>query len=228
MELRPSGNTTWAGAWGEPGGSRPRYHGPIATVRPEISIFIPMNALFSIPFRRADKTETTLAEFRGRVLLLVNTASECGLTPQYDGLEKIHERFGPKGFSVLGFPANEFGAQEPGSDTQIQEFCRTQFGIKFPVFAKLAVKGPSQHPLYAHLTRQFPEPSTKGSALKNIIRKVVHSGSYTGDAGEITWNFEKFLISRAGEIVARFPPDVKPEDPWILGAIEAELAKPAP
>lgn len=186
-----------------------------------------MPNLFDIPFRRADKSETTLAEYRGQVLLLVNVASECGLTPQYDGLEKIHERFAPKGFSVLGFPANEFGAQEPGTDEQIQQFCRTQFGIKFPVFAKLAVKGPAQHPLYAFLTREFPEPSKKGSALLKVIRKVVHAGSYTGDVGEISWNFEKFLVSRAGEIVARFPPDVKPEDPWITGAIEAELMKPA-
>ena len=187
-----------------------------------------MNTLFEIPVRRADKTETTLAPYRGQVLLLVNVASECGLTYQYDGLEKLQERYAARGFSVLGFPANEFGAQEPGTDEQIQAFCRTQFGVKFPVFSKLVVKGPGQHPLYAYLTREYPQPSRPGSPLRKFIRKVVHSGSFTGEAGEISWNFEKFLVDRAGDIVARFPPDIKPEDPWITGAIEAELAKPRP
>ena len=184
-----------------------------------------MSNLFSIPIRRADKTETTLAEYRGQVLLIVNTASECGLTYQYDGLEKIHERYAPQGFSVLGFPSNQFGHQEPGSDAQIQEFCRTQFGVKFPVFAKLDVKGPGQHPLYAHLTRALSEPSTGRSALRQFIRKVTHGSSFTGEPQEIGWNFEKFLVSRAGEVVARIPPDVKPEDASIISAIEAELAK---
>lgn len=188
-------------------------------------ILFRMNELLTIPIRRADKTETTLGEFQGRVLLIVNVASKCGLTPQYDGLEKIHEQFGPKGFTVLGFPANEFGSQEPGSDEQIQEFCRTSFGVKFPVFAKLVVKGPGQHPLYAHLTRESPEATKKGGALIRVLRKLVHPGSFTGDQGEISWNFEKFLVGRHGEIVARFAPEVTPEDPVLVGAIEAELAK---
>ncbi|MEO6094445.1 MAG: glutathione peroxidase, partial [Fibrobacteria bacterium] len=174
---------------------------------------------------RADKTETKLSEFQGQVLLIVNVASKCGLTPQYDGLEKIHEKYAGRGFTVLGFPANEFGAQEPGSDAEIQQFCRLNFGVKFPVFAKLAVKGPEQHPLYAHLTHGFPEASKKGSTVLKVLRKVIHSGSFTGDSGEITWNFEKFLIARNGEIAARFAPDVLPEDPLVLQAIEDELAK---
>jgi glutathione peroxidase len=184
-----------------------------------------MSNIFDIALQRADSSTTSLAEFRGQVLLLVNVASECGLTYHYEGLERIHEKYGPRGFSVLGFPANEFGAQEPGSDAEIQRFCRTRFGIKFPVFAKLVVKGPGQHPLYAHLTREFPEPSRPGNPLRAMIRKVAHAGSYTGDEGEISWNFEKFLVGRTGEIEARFAPDVKPEDPWLTGAIEAELAK---
>ena len=187
-----------------------------------------MSELYSIPIRRADKSETDLGEFRGQVLLLVNVASECGLTYQYEGLEKLHEQYSARGFSVLGFPANEFGAQEPGTDAQIQQFCRTTFGVKFPVYAKLAVKGPSQHPLYAYLTRTFPEPTESRNPLRQLYRKVRHSASYEGQSGEITWNFEKFLVDRNGGIVARFSPDVKPEDPALVEAIEAELTKSVP
>jgi glutathione peroxidase len=186
-----------------------------------------MSNLYPISIRRADKTETTLDEFRGQVLLIVNVASKCGLTPQYDGLERIHEKYSARGFTVLGFPANEFGAQEPGSDAEIQQFCRTNFGVKFPVFSKLVVKGPGQHPLYAALTRGLPDATKPGSPLRKALRKVFHAGDYTGETGEITWNFEKFLIDRKGEIAARFAPDLKPEDPVLVGAIEEELAKPA-
>ena len=189
------------------------------------SIFSGMSAFYSIIINRANKTVTSLAEFKGQVLLIVNVASQCGLTPQYHGLEKIHEKYAERGFTVLGFPANEFGAQEPGSDEEIQQFCQLNFGVKFPVFAKLVVKGSGQHPLYAHLTRECPEPSRKGSKVLKVLRKVFHSGDYTGDSGEISWNFEKFLMNRQGEIVARFGPDVEPEDAWVMAAIEAELAK---
>ena len=184
-----------------------------------------MSILYPIAVRRADKTETTLGEFRGQVMLIVNVASRCGLTPQYAGMQRIHAAYAVRGFTVLGFPANEFGAQEPGSDEEIQEFCRSNFGVTFPVFAKLVVKGAGQHPLYAELTRGFPVATTPGSPLRKLIRKVLHSGDYTGETGEITWNFEKFLIDRKGGIAARFTPDVKPEDPVLIGAIEAELAK---
>ena len=187
-----------------------------------------MSELYDIPVRKADKTETTLGEYRGEVLLLVNVASRCGLTPQYEGLEKLHQRYRDRGLRVLGFPANEFAAQEPGTDEQIQQFCKLNYGVDFPVFAKLVVKGPGQHPLYAYLTRAMPEPSRKGSPLLKVLRKTIHGGSFTGEAGEITWNFEKFLIDRSGEVAARFAPDVKPEDPWLLQILEQELAKPAP
>jgi glutathione peroxidase len=183
------------------------------------------DTLLSIPFHRADKTSATLGEFQGKVLLIVNVASKCGLTPQYDGLERLQKAYSGRGFTVLGFPANEFGAQEPGSDAEIQQFCRLTYGVDFPVFSKLAVKGPEQHPLYAHLTRQFPEATKKGSTVLKTLRKLIHSGSFTGDEGEITWNFEKFLIDRKGAIVARFAPDVVPEDPLLVRTLEAELAK---
>jgi glutathione peroxidase len=185
-----------------------------------------MNELHSIPIKRADKSETTLGEFSGKVLLIVNVASKCGLTPQYEGLERIHEKYAGRGFSVLGFPANEFGAQEPGTDAEIQQFCTLNFGVKFPVFSKLVVKGPGQHPLYAHLTRELPETTKKGSTFRKVIRKIVSPGSFTGESGEITWNFEKFLVDRKGEVVARFAPDALPEDPMVIGTIEEELAKP--
>lgn len=183
-----------------------------------------MNPLYSIPILRADQSETTLQPFQGQVLLIVNVASKCGLTPQYDALERIQEKFSPRGFSVLGFPANEFGAQEPGSDEQIQEFCRLTYGVKFPVFAKLVVKGPGQHPLYTYLTRECPVATKKGNPIWKFVRQVAHPGSFTGEAGEITWNFEKFLIARDGSIAARFAPQVTPEDPVLLAALEEQLA----
>ncbi len=183
--------------------------------------------LFGIPFERADGTETSLAAFQGKVLLIVNVASKCGLTPQYDALEKIYGEYAERGFTVLGFPANEFGAQEPGSNEEIQSFCRLNYGVTFPVFAKLAVKGQvkgqEQHPLYAFLTGTFPEVSRKGSPIRKVLRKVLYPGSFTGDSGEITWNFEKFLIDKQGSIAARFAPDVVPDDPWVMEAIEALL-----
>ncbi len=184
-----------------------------------------MSDLHSISIRRADKTETTLGEFREKVILIVNVASKCGLTSQYEGLERIHEKYAGRGFNVLGFPANEFGAQEPGTDAEIQQFCTLNFGVKFPVFSKVVVKGPGQHPLYAHLTSEYPEATKKGSSVRKVFRKLLFSGSFTGESGEITWNFEKFLIDRKGEIVARFAPDVLPDDPLVIEAIESELAK---
>jgi glutathione peroxidase len=188
-----------------------------------------MSELYDIPIRKADGGQTKLDAFRGKVLLLVNVASKCGLTPQYEGLENIYKRYKDRGLMILGFPANEFGHQEPGTDAQIQEFCSLNYGVSFPVFSKLVVKGPGQHPLYAYLTRAQPEASKPGSPLiQRVLRKAFHAGSFTGDAGELTWNFEKFLVDREGEVAVRFSPDTKPEDPGLIGAIEAELAKPVP
>ena len=139
----------------------------------------------------------SLADYKGNVLLIVNVASECGLTPQYDGLEKLHEKYGPQGLRVVGFPANEFGAQEPGSNDQINEFCRTKYGVKFDMMGKVVVKGDGIDPLFAWLTKE------------------------TG--GEIKWNFGKFLIGKNGEILKRFEPKVEPLDPEVTGAIETAL-----
>jgi glutathione peroxidase len=144
----------------------------------------------------------SLSDYEGKALLIVNVASQCGLTPQYTGLEELHESYGSRGFEVLGFPCNQFGAQEPGSPDEIAEFCTTNYGVKFPLFEKIDVNGDGRHPLYAQLT------ATEDAE---------------GKAGDIQWNFEKFLISPRGEIVARFRPLTTPEDPALVGAIEEQL-----
>ncbi|MDQ1711830.1 MAG: glutathione peroxidase [Frankiaceae bacterium] len=145
---------------------------------------------------------TTLGEYGGKALLIVNVASKCGLTPQYTGLEALQEELGPRGFTVLGFPCNQFRGQEPGTAEEIQEFCSTTYGVTFPLFAKIDVNGDERHPLYTELTA-FPADDDKGR--------------------DVVWNFEKFLVSPAGEVVGRFRPTVTPEDPALRAAIEAQL-----
>jgi glutathione peroxidase len=149
-----------------------------------------------------DGKDKALADYRGRVALIVNVASECGLTPQYAGLEALHEAYASKGLSVLGFPANEFGAQEPGTDAQIRDFCETRFGVKFDMFAKVKVKGAGIHPLFEFLTSSATNP---------------------GFSGDIKWNFNKFLVSKDGEVLARFEPPVDPTSPDVKQAIENAL-----
>ena len=145
--------------------------------------------------------ERSLADYAGSVVLVVNTASKCGFTPQYEGLEALNQRFGSRGFTVLGFPSNDFQGQEPGSEKQIQEFCTLTYGVKFPMFEKVHVLGAQATPLYQRLTRE------------------------TGVAPG--WNFHKYLIGRNGQVVAQFPSKVKPDDPQVLAAIERELKAPA-
>lgn len=145
-----------------------------------------------------------LSKYQGKVVLIVNTASECGLTPQYEQLQALHEEYAEQGLAVLGFPANEFGKQEPGNDKEIAEFCKENYGVTFDMFSKIVVKGEGQHPLYRFLTSEETNP---------------------GMAGDITWNFEKFLIGRNGQVVARFAPKVLPDAAEVVEAIEAELAK---
>ncbi|HVX20019.1 MAG TPA: glutathione peroxidase [Acidimicrobiales bacterium] len=159
-------------------------------------------ALYDIPIHTLQGEPSSLAPYEGRALLLVNVASKCGLTPQYEGLEKLQKEYGDKGFSVLGFPCNQFMGQEPGTAEEIQEFCSTTYGVTFPMFEKIDVNGAKRHPIYDELT-QVPDAD--------------------GEAGDVTWNFEKFLVSPAGEIVGRFRPQVTPEDPALVGAIEAQL-----
>ena len=149
-----------------------------------------------------DGSPARLSDHDGKALLIVNVASKCGLTPQYTALEELHQRFGARGFEVLGFPCNQFGGQEPGSAEEIAEFCTATYDVTFPLFAKIDVNGAQQHPLYAELTQAVDD---------------------SGGAGEVQWNFEKFLIAPDGSIVGRFRPPVAPDAPELVAAIEAVL-----
>jgi glutathione peroxidase len=180
--------------------------------------------LQDIPLRTIDGSDTSLAAYDGKVAVVVNVASQCGLTPQYAGLESLYERYRDRGLVVLGFPANEFGAQEPGSNEEIAQFCSTKFAVQFPMFEKVVVKGAGQHPLFAALTEAQPEAS--GNPDSPLEAKLKELGLSEGRKnGDILWNFEKFVLNRKGEVVARLAPDVTPEDPLLLDVIEAELAK---
>jgi glutathione peroxidase len=179
-----------------------------------------------IPVKSIDGAESSLAAHAGKVRLVVNVASQCGLTPQYAGLEALYEKYKGRGFEVLGFPANEFGAQEPGSDAEIKEFCSTKFDVSFPMFSKIVVKGPGQHALYAALTSARPQARSLPGA--DFRQKLIGYGIQPGEPKEILWNFEKFLVDRSGKVVERFAPDVPPDADILVSAVERELAAQAP
>jgi len=157
---------------------------------------IPVNTLAGQP--------SSLGDLGARTLLIVNVASKCGLTPQYAGLEELHKRFADQGFAVAGFPCNQFGGQEPGSAEEIAEFCSTTYGVSFPMFEKIDVNGPQRHPIYAELTA---------------------TADANGEAGDIQWNFEKFLVGPDGSVIARFRPMTTPDAPELVEAIEASLPR---
>jgi len=165
---------------------------------------------------------TQLEQYKGKVMLIVNVASKCGLTPQYEGLESLYEQYKGKGLEVLGFPANEFAGQEPGSNEEINEFCKMKFGVKFPMFSKIAVKGADQHPLYKYLTDT--QPITTKNPDSNFEKKLQEYGEVRHNPKDVLWNFEKFLIGRDGKIAGRFSPEMNPNDPILLRAIETALA----
>ncbi len=179
--------------------------------------------LYSIPLTRIDGTVGTLGDYRGKVLLIVNVASKCGLTPQYDALEKTYARFREAGLEILAFPANDFAGQEPGSNEEIAQFCRSTFGTSFPMFSKITVVGPSKHPLYAALTDALP--TSEGAGKQAMHDGLIKFGVTPNPEPELMWNFEKFLVSRDGQAVHRFSPDTLPDAPQITSAIEAELGK---
>lgn len=180
-------------------------------------------SIYEIPVRKIDGSAASLGDYKGSVLLIVNVASACGLTPQYAGLEQTYEQYRDKGFTILGFPANDFAAQEPGTNEEIAAFCSSKFDVQFPMFQKIAVKGPSQHPLYLFLTQAKPE--SEGDKDSGLRRTLAQHGLGPTNDTDILWNFEKFLVGRNGEVVARFAPDITPDDTRIVGAIENELAK---
>ena len=173
-----------------------------------------MTELESVPLRTIDGRSASLSDYAGKVRLVVNVASKCGLTPQYAGLEALYRRYHDRGLEVLGFPANEFGAQEPGTEEQIQEFCSTVYDVTFPMFSKIVVKGPGQHPLYAALVKAQPKATAApGSAFRANL----------ATPEDISWNFEKFLIDRQGRAVARFSPQITPDADVLVSAVEREL-----
>jgi len=183
-----------------------------------------MTTLQDIPLTRIDGAATSLDAYVGKVLLVVNVASKCGLTPQYAGLESLYQAKREKGLEVLGFPANDFKGQEPGTEAEIAEFCSLTYDVHFPMFGKLSVLGADQHPLYAALTAAQPAATGEGP----MREKLKGYGVDPANKQDVLWNFEKFLIGRDGGVVGRFAPDVTAEDPRLVAAIDTELAKPAP
>ncbi|QNE22473.1 glutathione peroxidase [Kribbella qitaiheensis] len=160
-------------------------------------------SLYDIPLQTLSGAETSLGAYKGKAVLLVNVASKCGLTPQYEGLENLQKRYASRGFTVLGVPCNQFGGQEPGTAEEIETFCSTTYGVTFPMLDKLEVNGENQHPLYAELTAT---PDAEGAA------------------GDVQWNFEKFLVTPEGTIAARFRPQTLPESDEVVTAIESQLS----
>ena len=162
-----------------------------------------MASLYDFTMKTIDGEQRSLGDFKDKVLLVVNVASKCGLTPQYEELEKLHEQLAPRGFSVVGFPCNQFAGQEPGTDADVKQFCSLTYGVTFPLFSKVDVNGPSRAPLYAWLTEQNAQPE---------------------GAGDIKWNFGKFVVDKHGKVVARFDPTTKPSAPELQQVIEKALA----
>jgi glutathione peroxidase len=181
-----------------------------------------MTAIQDIALKTITGADVSLGDYAGKVVLAVNVASKCGLTPQYEGLEALYARYRDQGLVVAGFPANDFGAQEPGSNDEIAEFCTTNFGVDFPMFEKIQVTGADKHPLYAALTSAAPTALGDPEAFRERLRGF---GMTPNPEPEILWNFEKFLIGRDGAVVGRFAPTTAPDDAALIGAIEAELAK---
>ena len=185
-----------------------------------------MSTLTSIPLTTISGEPASLADYAGKVLLVVNVASRCGLTPQYTALEQLQQQFASRGFTVLGFPANDFAAQEPGSNQEIAKFCTTDYPITFPLFSKISVTGPNIHPLYAELTAALPHHTIADPGFRDGITGYLKSQDLPAPAPPpaVLWNFEKFLLDRSGNVIARFAPDMPPSDPTITAAIEAALA----
>jgi glutathione peroxidase len=181
------------------------------------------NSIYDIPVRTIAGADTSLAAFKGKVLLVVNVASKCGLTKQYDGLEKLYKDYRDKGLVVTGFPANDFAGQEPGTSEEILTFCTGNFGVDFPMFEKIAVVGAAKHPLYASLIVAQPEAVNLSEVPWS--EKLKGYGIAPNPRPEVLWNFEKFLVSRSGDVVKRFAPDTEPDAPALIAAIETELAK---
>lgn len=180
-----------------------------------------MAALGDIEFSTMDGGTKTLDDHAGEVVLVVNVASQCGLTPQYATLQELYAQKGEAGFTVLAFPANDFGGQEPGTDAEIAHFCESQYAVTFPVMSKISVAGDDRHPLYSALIAEVPTADGKAE-MRETLRGFDMNPT---EDPEVLWNFEKFVVGRDGRVVARFAPAVAPDDPAVLAVIDAELAK---
>ncbi|ACS85423.1 glutathione peroxidase [Musicola paradisiaca] len=181
------------------------------------------NDLYAIPLQTIDGRATTLDSWQNNVMLIVNVASQCGLTKQYEALENLYETYRDRGFVVLGFPSNEFAGQEPGSNEEILAFCRGTFGVQFPMFGKIDVNGAGRHPLYQALIAAQPEAVRPAGS--EFYERRVSRGQAPAHREDILWNFEKFLINRRGKVIARFSPDMTPDDGVLVKVIEQVLAQ---
>ncbi len=186
----------------------------------QLSDTVCMATLYDTPIKTIGGVPGTLQDYKGKVLLIVNVASQCGLTPQYTALENLYQRFRAQGLIVLGFPANDFAGQEPGTDAEIATFCSTEYPVSFPLFSKITVTGDDKHPLYRHLTSAAPQQLANDPAFRD---KLHGYGLTTHPLPEILWNFEKFLIGKNGAVIARFAPDMPPDDPRLVSAVEKAL-----
>lgn len=175
-------------------------------------------AVQSVRLKTNQGADASMSDYAGKVVLVVNVASKCGLTPQYEGLEALYRKYRDRGFVVAGFPSNDFAGQEPGTDEEIAAFCATSYDVDFPIFAKAGIVGPDKHPLYAALIDARPKAT--GGAMRE---RLAGYGMTPNPEPEVLWNFEKFLIGRSGDVVARFGPDVAPDDAMVVEAIEREL-----
>lgn len=181
-----------------------------------------MTALYDIPVTTITGEAKTLGDYAGNVLLVVNVASKCGLTPQYEQLEKLYQAHKDQGLAVLGFPSNEFAGQEPGTEAEISDFCRSTYGVQFPMFSKICVNGEERHPLYQALIAEKPNAlMVPDSPLK---AKLSEYGLLPKGDTDVMWNFEKFLIGKDGTVVGRFAPDMTVEDPILAQAIQEQLS----
>jgi glutathione peroxidase len=179
------------------------------------------NDIFEIPVKTIDGEETDLSSYRGKTLLVVNVASACGLTPQYEGLENLYEKYRDQGFEVLAFPSNDFKGQEPGTEGEIKDFCTTNYNVQFPLFSKVGILE-NRHPLYASLIDTQPETDVNnGDGMETRLRNFGHTRT---DPTDVLWNFEKFLVSKNGHVISRFAPDVTPDDDRLRASIEADIA----
>ena len=177
---------------------------PAGVAPPAITITKELDPMWDVPIKTLQGKDTKLSEYKGKALMIVNVASKCGLTPQYSTLEALQKKYEAKGFTVVGFPCNQFGGQEPGTAKEIETFCSTTYGVTFPMMEKIEVNGPGRHPIYQALT-----------PLKDA----------SGHDGDIRWNFEKFVVSADGKKITRFDPKTTPDDPTLIAAVEASLPK---